>query len=336
MKNNPVSINDIARELGVSPSTVSRALKDHPSISRDTKHRVREFANQHNYRPNFLAMGLRRKNSQTIGLIIPEIVHHFFSSVISGIEELAYASAYRMMICQSGDDPVREAVNLNALLDHRVDGVLVSISKNTLDHDHFRKALDQGIPVVFFDRISEELATDRVMSDDYEGARTATKHLIRQGRKKILHLAAPGHLVVGKDRLCGYYQALHDQGIERNDKYVLHCDTSQQVKEMSKIILELAREIDAIFAVNDFTAIAAMQLLQENGYDIPGQISVAGFGDDPIATIVRPRLTTVEQKGFETGRESARMLIERIENPDKTFYPRSRIFECTLKIRESS
>jgi DNA-binding LacI/PurR family transcriptional regulator len=336
MRNNPVSINDIARELGVSPSTVSRALKDHPSISRETRQRVKVIAQQQNYRPNFLAMGLRRKNTQTIGLIIPEIVHHFFSSVISGIEELAYASAYRVMICQSNDDPAREALNLNALIDHRVDGVLVSISKNTFDHDHFKRVLDQGVPVVFFDRISEELATDRVMADDYEGARAVTTHLIQQGRKRILHLATPGHLVVGKERLGGYYQALHDQGIERNNKYVLQCDTRQQVMEMSKTILELAGEIDAIFAVNDFTAIAAMQLLQENGFGIPGQISVAGFGDDPIARIVRPRLTTMEQKGFEIGRESARLLIERIENPDKTFYPRSLVFECTLKIREST
>jgi DNA-binding LacI/PurR family transcriptional regulator len=335
MKLHQVSINDIARDLGINPSTVSRALRDHPSISLKTKRKVMEMAERYNYRPNILAMGLRKRSTKTIGLIIPEIAHHFFSSVISGIEELAYASGYRVMICQSNEDQSREALNLMALLDHRVDGVLVSVSKNTLDFDHFKKVMEQGVPIIFFDRISEELATDRVITNDYEGARMVTAHLIERGCRNILHLAAPKYLLVGKERLRGYRQALYEKQIEFREELILQCDNSQQVSEMQHEILKLAPGIDGVFAVNDFTAIAAMQLLQRHGYTVPDNIAIAGFGDDPIASIVCPPLTTVEQKGYEIGNESVRLLIQRIENPDTEFPPRTRVFESTLKIRES-
>lgn len=336
MKPRLVSISDIAREVGVSPSTVSRALKDHPCISTTTKNRVMEMASQMEYRPNILAMSLRRRSTMTIGLIIPEIAHHFFSSVISGVEELAYASGYRVIICQSNEDPEREKDNLQALLDHRVDGILVSVSKDTLSFDHFKKAIQSGTPVVFYDRISDEMATDRVITNDYEGARLATAHLIEKGRRRILHLAAPQQMPVGKERLRGYQHALYENGIGFNDNLVMQCDTAAQVLLLGDRILKMAAGMDAIFAVNDFTAIAAIQLLQQKGYLIPDDIAVAGFGDDPIASVVRPRLTTVEQKGYEMGRESVQLLIQRIQNPDGEIQPRIRVFESTLKVRDSS
>lgn len=335
MKSHLVSISDIARDLGISPSTVSRALKNHPSISLTTRRRVIEAAQKYGYRPNILAMSLRSRSSKTIGLIIPEIAHHFFSSVISGIEELAYASGYRVMICQSNEDQTREEINLTALLDHRVDGILVSVSKSTDSSLHFRKVIEQGIPVVFFDRIIEELATDRIVTNDYEGARAVTIHLIERGCKNILHLSAPRHMLVGKERLRGYQQALYEKHIGRDANLILQCDTSHQVNALQETILQMAPNIDGIFAVNDFTAITAMQMLQRNGYKIPDEIAIAGFGDDPIASIVNPTLTTVEQKGYEMGKESVQLLIQRIENPDVEIPPRTRVFESTLKIRES-
>lgn len=335
MKSKQISIIDIARELGVSPSTVSRALKDHPGISIKTKRRVLELARQFNYRPNILAMSLRTNRSRTIGLIIPEIAHHFFSSVISGVEELAYASDYRVIICQSNEDPFREELNLQALLDHRVDGVLVSASKNTRNFEHFKRAIETGLPVLFYDRISDELPTDRVVTNDYKGAYSITSHLVKRGRRNILHLAAPENVPVGKERLRGYRQALYKNGIEIREDLIMQCDTSFKVNVMNKEILKLAPSIDAVFAVNDFTAIAAMQLLQRNGFAVPGDIAVAGFGDDPIASVVSPPLTTVEQKGYEIGKESVQLLIQRIQHTGKEIQPRTRIFECTLKIRES-
>lgn len=336
MKSHLVSINDIAKVLGISTSTVSRALRNHPAISIQTRKQVQKYAAEVNYRPNVLASGLRQRSSKTIGLIIPEITHHFFSTVISGIEELAYAGGYRIIICQSNENQEREEVNLKALLDHRVDGILVSVSKNTQKSQHFQKVIDQGIPIVFFDRIFEELATDRVVTNDYEGARMITAHLIGKQRCNILHLAAPRHMLVGKERLRGYQQALHEHGIALRDSMVLQCDTAQQVRELEQRLLNMAANIDAIFAVNDFTAIAAMQLFKKHGFRIPENIAVAGFGDDPIAMIVSPTLTTVEQKGYEMGKESVQLLIQRIENPEAVKHPRIRVFESTLKVREST
>ncbi|NTW24476.1 MAG: LacI family transcriptional regulator [Lentimicrobium sp.] len=336
MKSNLISINDIARALGISPSTVSRALKDHPDISTETKRVVKEYAEQVNYRPNALALSLKRQRSNTLGLIIPEIVHHFFSSVISGIEELAYAKGYRIIICQSNEDYQREVINTQVLLDNRVDGIIISMSKTTTDPAHFKDLIDSGIPVVFFDRVCEEVETDRVVIADFEGALLATSHLIERGCKKILHLASPQHLLIGRLRLQGYLKALSNYGIEYDPSYVLQCDTRQEVTDLKDQILRLAPEIDGIFAVNDFTAIAAMQLLQENGYKIPEDIAVTGFGNDPIASIAHPPLTTVEQRGFEMGRQSVEILIRRIENPSTFIDFQTRVIPVSIEKRASS
>lgn len=336
MKPNITSIIDIARALGVSTSTVSRALKNHPDISEETRRRVQEFARRVNYRPNALALGLKQQRSFTLGIIIPEIVHHFFSSIISGIEDVAYGKGYRLMICQSNEEFERERINLQALLDHRVDGILVSMSKNTFQYDHFEDAVEQGIPLVFLDRVCKNIETDRVVTDDYQGAHLVTTHLLRKGRRRILHLAAPQHLFIGRERLQGYTEALTDHKIPINPALILQCDTSAQVKTLKEQIIRLAPNIDGIFAVNDFSATAVMQLLQEHGFQIPEQISVAGFGDDPIALIARPKLTTVEQKGYAMGRQAVQMMIDRLEHPELAGEFQTKVFSATLKLRDSS
>lgn len=336
MKSILISINDIARALGISPSTVSRALKDHPDISIETKRIVKEYAEKVNYRPNALALSLKKQRSNTLGLIVPEIVHHFFSSVISGIEELAYAKGFRLIICQSNEDYNREVINTEVLLDNRVDGILISMSKSTRDHTHYKDIIDMGIPLVFLDRVSEVVETDRVITDDLGGAYTATKHLIEQNCRKILHLASPQHLMIGKLRYEGYQKALEEYRIPLESDYVLQCDTRQEVFEHKEQILCLASDIDGIFAVNDFTAIAVMQLLQENGINIPGDIKVTGFGNDPIASIASPALTTVEQRGFEMGRQAVEILIKRIENPTKFIDFQTVVIPVSLEKRGST
>lgn len=315
MKSSPITIKDIAKILGVSPSTVSRALKDHPDISEGTRNMVKTFAQKVNYRPNALALSLRSQKTKTLGLIIPEIVHHFFSSVISGMEDLAYGEGYHIMVCQSAENFHREVINTQALLDLRVDGLLVSVSKTTKNFDHLKNAMQDGTPIVFFDRVSDQVETDKIVIDDFEGARMATTHLIETGAQKILHLSAPLHLLIGKNRYEGYCKALRDHNIEIEEKLVLKCDTRENVLSLQKHILALAPEIDGVFAVNDSTAIAAMQVLQANGFQIPKDIGVVGFGDGPNATISSPTLTTVEQKGYEMGREAVRLLIQRLANP---------------------
>ncbi len=330
----PISISDIARDLGVSPSTVSRALKDHPDIGRVTRLRIQEYARKMNYRPNALALGLKQQKSFTIGVIIPEIVHHFFSSVISGIEDMAYGSGYRVVMCQSNEDYHREVINVGALTDHRVDGFLVSISKNTRDHAHFHNLVEQGIPIVFMDRASPDIAADLVLTNDFEGARLVVSHLLERGCRRIIHLAGPQHLGVGKQRFMGYAEALKEHGIPLREELVLKCDTPSLVKQYANKLLALAEEADAIFAVNDFTAVAVMRFLMEHGYDVPDRIAIAGFGDDPIASAVRPGLTTVEQRGYDIGKEAARMLIKRLSGePEEEF--RTKVFPAFLKVRAS-
>jgi LacI family transcriptional regulator len=336
LKSNQLTIKDIAKKLGVSVSTVSRALKDHPDISDETKKLIKAFAAEVNYRPNALALSLRRQKTNTIGLIIPEIVHHFFSSVISGMEDLAYKEGYNIIICQSNENQHREAINLQTLLDHRVDGILVSLSKSTQVFDHFIDAVDSGIPLVFFDRAAEKILTDQVITDDFEGGLIATTHLINRGCKNIIHLAAPQHLLIGKNRREGYCKALENAGIPIREDRILKCDTREEVFTMRQHILDLAPEIDGIFAVNDSTAIAVMQILKAKGYKIPKNIAVVGFGDGPNASVIEPALTTIEQKGFEMGLEAVRLLLQRLNNPAADISFQTKVFKPTLTIRNSA
>jgi DNA-binding LacI/PurR family transcriptional regulator len=332
----PHTIKDIARNLGVSVSTVSRALKDHPDISPETKLMIKTYAEQVNYRPNVLALSLRRQKSYTIGLIIPAIVHHFFSSVISGMEELAYKEGYNLIICQSNENQHREAINLQTLIDHRVDGILVSLSKTTQSFDPFIEAFESGLPIVFFDRVCPDIESDRILTDDFHGGRIAAEHLIKRGCKNILHLAAPQHLLIGKGRYDGYCEALKSKGIEVREELTLKCDTPEEVMALEKHLIDLAPRIDGIFAVNDSTAIAAIQILQKAGFNVPGDIAVVGFGDGPNATIIHPELTTVVQKGYEMGRASVRLLLQRLNNPAVSISTQTITFKPVMKIRESA
>lgn len=335
-KSAPLTIKDIARNLGVSVSTVSRALKDHPDISPETKLMIQAFAEQGNYRPNVLALSLRRQKSYTIGLIIPAIVHHFFSSVISGMEELAYKEGYNLIICQSNENQHREAINLQTLIDHRVDGILVSLSKTTQSFDPFIEAFESGLPIVFFDRVCPELETDRILTDDFQGGRIATEHLLKRGCKNILHLAAPQHLLIGKGRYDGYCEALRSKGLELRKELTLKCDTPEEVMALKNHLINLAPHIDGIFAVNDSTAIAVIQVLQKAGFSVPENIAVVGFGDGPNATIIHPELTTVVQKGYEMGRAAVRLLLQRLNNPSAAISPQTITLKPAMKIRESA
>lgn len=335
-KPTPLTIKDIARNLGVSVSTVSRALKDHPDISLETKQLIKAYAEQVNYRPNVLALSLRKQKTNTIGLIIPAIVHHFFSSVISGIEDLAYKEGYNLIICQSNENQHREAINLQTLIDHRVDGILVSLSKTTQSFEHFREAIDSGIPIVFYDRVTDALDSDKVIMDDFEGGRIATNHLINRGCKNIIHLAAPQHLLIGMNRRRGYCEALKKAGLEIREDHILKCDTREEVLTLKNHLLNIAPSVDGIFAVNDSTAMAAIQVLQSKGFRVPDDIAVVGYGDGPNATIIHPELTTIVQKGYEMGRESVKMLLRRLNNPAADINYQTKVFKPTLIIRQSA
>lgn len=336
MKGHPITIKDIARELGISISTVSRALKGHPDIRQDTKLQVQEIARRLNYQPNALALSLRRSKTNTIGVIIPEIVHHFFSSVISGIEDLAYDMGYNVMVCQSNESAEREIINARALLENRVDGVLISVAKSSYEFDHLRNFMGQGIPVVFFDRVCPDIITDRVITNDEGGAFMATEHLITIGCRYIAHFAAPQNLLIGKGRLAGYQRALRQHGMTYDPSLVTHCDTRALALEKTEGFFRHNPFVDGLFAVNDSTAIAAMQVLQKMNKRVPQDVAVVGFGDGPNAEIACPPLTTVEQKGYEMGMEAVRFLLNKIEDETPADSFQTKVINPSLVIRESS
>ena len=335
MRSSQVTIKDIAAQLGISPSTVSRALKNHPEISDETKQAVKELAKKLNYEPNAIALSLRSSKSNIIGLIIPEIVHYFFSQVISGIEDVAYDADYHVMICQSNESYIREVKNIQTLLSSRIEGLLVSVSKETRDFSHFRNLNKKNIPIVFFDRICEELETDHVIVNDYKGAYEAVEHLIGMGCKRIGHLATTPDLLIGRNRYNGYIKALKDYELAIDERLIVRCDTHKAARLITKRLIYEIHPPDGIFAVNDMTAIGALQTIKENGLRIPEDIKVIGFGNGIYSTMTDPPLSTVEQFGYLMGQKAARMMLDRIFS--REHYPsRTEEIEPQLIIREST
>jgi LacI family transcriptional regulator len=338
MKKHQITIKDIAKKLNISPSTVSRALKDHPDINQKTRDAVKEIANKYNYRPNKIALSLLQNQSKTIGVIIPEIIHHFFSSVISGIEDVFYQENFNIIICQSQESYEREIKNVQTLLSSHIDGILMSISKETKKLDHIKNIQEIGLPLVFFDRIAEEINTDKVIVDDFGGGYKATEHLIDIGCKRIAHLYGPLNLLIGKNRFNGYKKALENHNMSLNPEYTVFCDSYEKALEETKKLLQLSKPPDGIFAVNDLTAVGAMKVIKDEGLKVPDDISVVGFTNWLISRFADPALTTIDQKGYVMGTEAARLLLKRIKNEDseKDSQPITKLLDSELIIREST
>jgi len=336
MRSNQITIKDIARILGISPSTVSRALKDHPDINTDTKKAVNELARKLKYQPNAVALSLKNSRSNTIGIIIPEIVHYFFSSVISGIEDVASQKGYTVIICQSNESFAREVANANALLSHRVDGILISISKETNLFDHFINLQEGGIPLVFFDRIAPGIDADQVITDDIDASYNATRHLIENGRKRIAHFAGPQGLVIGRNRLQGYLNALTEAGLPIDNRLIIEADTFEKARNTVGEMLDAGIVPDGIFAVNDMTAIGAMQTIMKRGYKIPDDVSIVGFSDGYLSGITEPHLSSVDQHGYEMGTTAAEMLFHRILSDEEEYVPEIKVLKADLIVRGSS
>ena len=338
-KSTPVTIKDIARELGIAPSTVSRALKDHPDISSDTKKAVKELAKKLNYHPNIIAQSLRQSRTHTIGVIIPEIVHFFFSTVISGIEDVAYDHGYNVIISQSNESYKREVSDLQALYNSRVDGLLISISRETTDFRHLVSVFERGIPMVFFDRVVENLDTSKVIIDDAEGAYEAVTHLISQGCKKIAHLAGPDLLMISRQRNDGYLRALHDNHMKVDQDLIIHCNagTSEEAKKKALQLLKMKNRPDAFFCSHDLSAIGALQAAKELNIAVPRELAIVGFSNWQITTMTDPPLSTVDQPGYEMGRQAAKLLLKEIESEEDEFVePQVVTLPTKLLVRGSS
>jgi len=341
MKFNQVTIKDIARELGISPSTVSRALKDHPDISVQTKKAVNELADKLNYQPNIVALNLRQKKTNTIGVIIPEIVHFFFSTVISGIEDVAYTAGYNVILAQSNESYQRELTDMKALFNSRVDGMLLSISRETTNFDHIESIISKGVPIVFYDRMYNSPTSSKVIVDDYAGSKEAVNHLIQEGCKKIAHLYGVPNLLISKDRLRGYEDALKENKMKVDESLVITCGsgTFEEGKKATQKLLSQSSLPDAIFAGNDPMAMGAMMAIKEKGLKIPQDIAIVGFSNWFFGELMEPSLTTVDQPGFEMGQEAARILIREIEMKDKEDFEsqsETKVLKTRLVIRNSS
>jgi LacI family transcriptional regulator len=331
-----VTIKDLAEELGISPSTVSKALKNHPDISQDTRKKVNDLAKLWNYYPNPIALSLRNSRTKTIGLIIPEIVHHFFSSVISGIEDVAYDAGYNVMIYQSNESFNRELIAVQALLNGRVEGILISLSKETRNFDHLRNVLDHGVPIGMFDRVCEDIDADKVTVDDYQGAYSAVCHLIRTGCRKIAHLSGPPGLPIADYRRGGYLDALRDNNMEINRDLIIYCDNFKQALIRTKQLMNLAEPPDAFFTVNEFTATGVVRSLYDLKIKIPEQVSIFAFSNGLITQVTNPALSTVDQHAYQIGQTSAQLLLDRLLNHQIVRPFIHQVIKTELIIREST
>ena len=329
------TIIDIAKKLGVAPSTVSRALSNHPDVKQETKDLVRKVAKELHYSPNTNARSLKSSKSTTIGVIVPEIKHDFFSSAISGIEDVAYQAGYTIIVCQSNESFEREVVNTNVLMHHRVAGVIASISQNTKSGDHFQDLINRKIPVVFFDRVIDGINASTVVIDDYKSAFDAVSFLIDKKYTKIAHFAGPKELSICLHRKNGYLDALKRHNITPHNGYVRYGGLHEQDGYHSMDVMLTENTVpDAIFAVNDPVAMGAFQRIKEAGLKIPGDIAIVGFSNNKITSLVDPQLTTVDQPSFEMGRISAEILIDILE--DKSSELKSVVLPTNLIVRGST
>ncbi len=331
-----LTIKDIAKKLGISPSTVSRALRDHPDISPATKEKVAAFAARHNYQPNLLAKSLQNQRTNTIGVIVPEIRHYFFSAVVSGIEDVAYSNGYGIMVCQSNDTLEREVVNTQILASHRVAGMIVSVSQETDIFDHLKAVIGQGISLVFFDRVVDGVGASTVVVDDEEGAYTAVSHLIEQGYQRIAHLAGVQAISVSRDRLRGYCRALEDHGREVDPELIVygrfHETDGQKGAEK---LFSLMEPPDAIFAINDPVAVGVYLYCRDTGRTIPGDVALVGFSNNPVTSMMHPPITTVDQPAFAMGKAAMNLLFDQIHQ-DGQAQAVTKVLKTRLVIREST
>ena len=329
-------MKDIARELGVSVATVSRALKDSSRISQSQRERIKQYAQEHHFTPNYVAETLRHSRvrpQKIIGVIIPQFAHFYFASVLSGIEEEASARGYTIMVAQSDEKYDREVRICKSFYEHKVCGIIVSQAKDTQHYEHFQQLLDMGVPLVFYDRICTGVNASRVVVDDYMGAFNAVTHLINTGCRRIAFYGSPMTLEISKNRYNGYRDALLHQGLQPREDWIRVCDNRADAEAITPEILQQEEIPDAFFAVNDDTAIGILYTAKRMGYRIPEDISICGFTNGERAIACDPMLTTVEQRGIRVGEEAARILIDKVEGLSPMDKVEKRIVKTKLIVR---
>lgn len=334
-----LTLKKIAKELDVSISTVSKALRDSPEIGEDTREKIKAFAKHYNYKPNNIALSLKNRKTKTIGIIIPEIVHHFFTTVISGVEKVANEMGYNVLVCLSDNSFDKEVLNMEMLANGSTDGFILSLAKETMqkaDYHHLIEAINQGMPLVLFDRVVEDIACDKVIIDDVTGGKKAVQYLVDIGCKNIALISTVDYVSVGKLRTRGYKEALEENNIPVRDDLILKIEEMEDSEsEIEQFLMD--KNIDGIFAVNEHFAISAVKTIQEQGKKVPDDVSVIGFTDGELSKRFIPSLTTVSQHGMRMGEEAARLLIEKLERtPSEEEYYKTIIVETELVTRNST
>ena len=341
-----VTLKQIAQELDVSISTVSKALRDSVEISEDTKDKVKAFAKLYNYKPNNIALSLKNRKTKTIGVIIPEIVHYFFSKVIRGIERIALERGYNVIVGLSNESFDNEVINMETLANGSIDGFILSISKETLykqDYHHFNETISQGMPIVFFDRVSSEVESDKVIVDDLLGSKKAVEKLIHSGCKHIALITTKDYVSVGRLRTQGFIEALKEHHIPADSKLILKMDDKYEsedrlnrLEEMIEKLLLENQKIDGVFAVNELYAVTVMKIARKLGLNVPNDIQVIGFTDGVLSRHSTPTLTIVSQHAQLMGEKTAELLINRLENEEDEDNYQTVIIETELIEREST
>src|SRR5882757_4563464 len=335
-----ITIKDIAKSLGLSTSTVSRALRGSDEISPETKKLVMEYAERFNYRPNPIALSLKERKSRSIGVIVVEIANNFFSQAINGIESIAYNKGYHVIISQSHESHEREKVITGHLSSRSVDGFLVSLSTESADIEHFKKLHDKGLPIVFFDRITGEIETHKVVVDNFKGAYDVTKHLLDQGFQHIAHLTNSAHLSITKERLEGYRKAIEENGGKVNERYIKYCDHGgmiyEEIEDAVKTLMAMKEPPDAIFTSSDRLTLSCLTALKNLKIKVPDEVAIPGFTNSAVTELLNPTLTAVKQPAFEMGQVATELLIQLIESKRPVTEFETRVLETELFVRDSS
>ena len=331
-----LTMKDIAKEFGVSVATVSRALQDSPRISAERKANIIRYAKEHNFLPNTIAENLRRSKvaqPKIIGVIMPQIAHYYFSTILAGIEEEAHSRGYDIMVAQSNEQYDREVAICKSFFANRVCGIIVSQAKDTKNYAHFQNLLDNGVPLVFFDRICTGINTNRVVVDDYMGAYNAVSYLIETGCKNIAFYGSPMQLEISKNRHNGYVDALLKHGLHPAESLQRECDNRKMAEEITPEMLRRPNRPDAFFAVNDDTAIGILYTVKRMGFRVPEDVSICGFTNGERAIACEPMLTTVEQRGHKVGEEAVNILLDYVEGGIPTDKVEKKVVRTRLIVR---
>lgn len=332
-----ITIYDLAARLHLSSATVSRALNDHPSISKQTKKRIQDLARELGYRSNTFASSLRTRRTHTIGVVVPKLNSNFVAQVLAGMEQIATDEGYNLIINQSLESGQKEVINLQTMFNSRVDGVLASLAYDTNDISHFQKFFDKNIPVVFFDRVTDHEKCLQVVIDNYRNGFEATRHLIEQGCKRIMHISANMKRNVYADRYRGYRDALSQNGITFTEELLLLNDLTEQAGlEAAHHILQMQTMPDGIFAANDAVAVHCLKTLKQAGVRIPEDIAIVGFNDDPISRVIEPNLTTIHYPGYKMGTVAITKLIRHLNGSAELDTAQKIVLQSELIIRASS